>query len=442
MVAQLPGGAVWFRAMAVDRTHELLGEALVASRRAPEIVLAVRNEWLEGDRERVTLKAMHSLLTDQRDVSVGSVRNRIETMLTPEHVERIFDGDLQGWIEHVRSCAGDNDWRGALRDVEVAHRRRQIEHAVTQIRADIARAATAEDVVRVASEHFITAVADVDSQLAVDNLDGNAAWVARRVGDEKFVEYDWPFPIWNRYGKLRQSQIAIFGAPSGHGKSWFGLQMLEGFCRAGVRVAYFSMEMSEPELRDRLMLMGRNVSNDDIDPRSFNMDRVSHRLEELQGFDFTVFEGSTSIERIKSELLKARTVGRPYGAVVIDHLRLLTILGRDYRLGLQAALSDMRALANSDRIPFIVLAQLRRPPSDNSNYRPRMTDFAESGAIEQIADYAFLLKRDDTEDFEDESLDGSIWCDKRRGGRRFPMIRVQLHEKLNRFVELDPELGL
>lgn len=216
--------------------------------------------------------------------------------------------------------------------------------------------------------------------------------------------------------------------------SWFGLQMLEKACEDHYRVALFSIEMSPEEQFARLLQMNSGISEEDLAPGQFNYEAAKERIEQLRSYHYTILTGTTNIQRIKSTVLRARAIGQPYHMLIVDHMHLLDVGSRDYRLGLNQALTEFRSLANEQDLAIILLAQLRRPPQDNPDYRPRMTDFRESSGIEQIANFAFLMKRQEEAD-GNESPYGTIWCDKHRNGPRFKSIEVMLHPRLHKLTE-------
>lgn len=431
-----------------DRGAELLGKVLAHPRIATEAVLALETDWLATEAQRVVHRAMVELVREQRAPTGESVAARVQATLQPESVCELFPKGLPESIAAVRDLGARtnaHDWPDALSDTHAEHNRRRIRTSLDAISARIGSATSPSEVFDVASSGIIAAtMGHSDDPLVVENEMGMAQWLCSRTGDvEPPKTWRWPFPSWNSRRLLEESKIVVIGAPSGAGKSLLGIQFLEIACRADTRVALFSMEMSEPEQRERLIMQGP-IHESMIASESFNMDAIADRVNEILKYDYTVFEGSTSFKRIQSAVLRAKAMQRPYGMLIIDHLHLVDVAGGEsYRLSLNNLLAGLRALANTERMPIILLAQLSRPPKDaGKDYRPRMTDLRDSGAIEQIADYAFLLKRNEVEDGQEESPEGRIWCDKRRGGRRFPMIPVLLSPQKNRFVELHPQWGV
>jgi replicative DNA helicase len=84
------------------------------------------------------------------------------------------------------------------------------------------------------------------------------------------------------------------------------------------------------------------------------------------------------------------------GLIVIDYLQLMTPGKGENRQVQVAGLSrELKLLADELEIPVIVLAQLNRGSEQRTDKRPVMSDFRESGALEQDADNVLLLHRED-----------------------------------------------
>ena len=75
--------------------------------------------------------------------------------------------------------------------------------------------------------------------------------------------------------------------------------------------------------------------------------------------------------------------------IVVDYLRLVRADGRDIREQVGNVADALRQLAKAERVPVVLLSQLRRP--QNVNDPPTMIDLKESGDIESHAHVVLLL---------------------------------------------------
>ena len=110
--------------------------------------------------------------------------------------------------------------------------------------------------------------------------------------------------------------------------------------------------------------------------------------------------------RAKARRLKAE---KNIGMIIIDYLQLMQ--GPPKAESREREIShisrSLKALAKELNIPVIALAQLNRAVEARTDKRPQLSDFSESGSIEQDADVVIFLNRPEQygiEKFEDENL--------------------------------------
>lgn len=190
--------------------------------------------------------------------------------------------------------------------------------------------------------------------------------------------------------------ITTIGARPGVGKSAFGIQILRNAAKMGVSALIVSMEMSPHEI------FNRNVSSEAavdlkvlmINPYILTVTeqyRIGDAMKSMQ--DATFF----FVDAYNMDLNKFLTVARravvKYGVklIVLDYLQLMGAEKKQSeRLGELSHLT--RGLKNFQRqhnISLIQLAQFNRNAADSDE--PRLSEFRESGTIEQDTDNAILL---------------------------------------------------
>jgi len=98
--------------------------------------------------------------------------------------------------------------------------------------------------------------------------------------------------------------------------------------------------------------------------------------------------------RAKARRLKSR---KDVKLIIIDYLQLMKLSRRiESRQQEIAEISlCLKNLAKELEIPVIAVSQLSRRPEGRADYRPKLSDLRESGAIEQDADVVLLLFRKD-----------------------------------------------
>ena len=94
---------------------------------------------------------------------------------------------------------------------------------------------------------------------------------------------------------------------------------------------------------------------------------------------------------------------RQIDCVIVDYLQLMHVPGRkeNRQQEITTISREIKSLALSEEIPFVVLSQLSRNVEYRENKRPNLSDLRDSGSIEQDADVVMFIHR------EDESEDGA-----------------------------------
>ena len=132
----------------------------------------------------------------------------------------------------------------------------------------------------------------------------------------------------------------------------------------------------------------------------------------MQEFEFRKFvEAAKSLEScplyiddtpalpISQVAARARRLKRTHGldVLIIDYLQLLKGTGKgDNRVQEVSEITQgLKAIAKELNIPVIALSQLSRQVESREDKRPQLSDLRESGSIEQDADVAMFVYRDE-----------------------------------------------
>lgn len=204
---------------------------------------------------------------------------------------------------------------------------------------------------------------------------------------------------------LLAKQMIVIGARPSVGKTTLALDWArEAAIRAGETVAFFSLEMGEEEITDRLLSAEAQVPLHTIksglvdDHQWAKMSRVLPSITESK---LVIKTGISQLAQIRAA---CRRMKRSLGLrmVVVDYLQLVTTDGRyDSKNAEVTEISRaLKLLAMELDVTVVALSQLNRKSEDRSDKKPQMSDLRESGAIEQDADLVVLLHREDVHDKE------------------------------------------
>jgi replicative DNA helicase len=245
---------------------------------------------------------------------------------------------------------------------------------------------------------------------------------------------------------LQASELLILAARPSQGKTALALNLAENISiRAGMPVAFFSLEMSKESLLQRLV-----ASVAQIDAHKFRTGHLSRedwrRMTEALGTISSAplwidDAGSTSVLEIGA---KARRLKRDKGLklLVVDYLQLITARGRfNSRQEEVASISrGLKGLAKELQIPVLVLSQLTRAP-EREERGPQLSDLRESGAIEQDADVVMFIYRPHWAKMDaspEERDQAEIQVAKQRNGPT-DKVRFVFRSRLTRFEEAAPD---
>jgi replicative DNA helicase len=247
-------------------------------------------------------------------------------------------------------------------------------------------------------------------------------------------------------GFQRADFIIIAGRPS-MGKTAFALDIaLHNAIEKKIPVGFFSIEMSQEQLVQRMLAMRAHVDLKNL-RRGFltnegwvNLTRAAGKLHEAPVF----IDDSAKLNhlelRAKARRLKAR---ENIGIIFIDYLQLLDI-GRRSRISdsRQQEVSEisrsLKALAKELEIPIVALSQLSRAHTQRAFQKPLLSDLRESGAIEQDADVVIFLFRKLESDKEEDRNTAEIIIRKQRNGPT-GTVKAVFVEKSATFQDLEYE---
>ncbi len=201
----------------------------------------------------------------------------------------------------------------------------------------------------------------------------------------------------------QNSDLIIIAARPAMGKTAFVLSMAKNIAiNYGIPVAMFSLEMSNVQLVNRLImnvceLEGDKIKNGKLTQAEWA--QLEHKINELRGGQIYVDDTpSLSVFELRS---KARKLVREHKVqlIIIDYLQLMNASGMNFgsrEQEISIISRNLKALAKELDIPIIALSQLNRNVESRTGVEgktPQLSDLRESGAIEQDADMVCFIHR-------------------------------------------------
>ncbi len=214
----------------------------------------------------------------------------------------------------------------------------------------------------------------------------------------------------NKLAGLQDSNLIILAGRPGTGKTSFALNIAQHVSvNANLPVGIFSLEMSQEELVDRLLVAQADIDawrlkTGKLDDHDF--DKLSHAMGQLAEAQLYIDDTpGSSLSEIRT---KARRLQMEHGLklLVVDYLQLIHSRNLENRVQEVSEISQgLKNLARELKIPVLALSQLSRAVESRGSRKPQLADLRESGAIEQDADVVMFLYLEDPENREQIKLD-------------------------------------
>ena len=228
----------------------------------------------------------------------------------------------------------------------------------------------------------------------------------------------------NLLAGMQDSNLLILAARPGVGKTTIALNFaLHIAIHEKIPVGIFSLEMSQEELGDRLLVMQADIDAWKLKTGKLDDDDFD-KLQEAMGVlaEAPIFIDDTPGINIMEMRTKARRLQAEHGLkfLIVDYLQLIDA-GRKFDNRVQEVSIVSQALKNIARelkIPVLAPAQLSRAVEAREKKIPQLSDLRESGSIEQDADVVMFLYRveEDQETMQSGKIPINLLVSKHRNG--------------------------
>jgi replicative DNA helicase len=198
-------------------------------------------------------------------------------------------------------------------------------------------------------------------------------------------------------GGLNRGTFGVIGARPAQGKTALGLAFAEHLAQR-YSVGFFSMEMPEADLADRMLAMLGRVSLSALKrpgKQSLDYGRVVDAVEKTRALKFHLCDkAGLNILNVRT---RSRALKRKHGLDVVigDYLGLMP--GLDPRMPrayqMEQITQGLKTMAKELDIAVIALAQVNRSVADRADQTPQLSDLRDSGSIEQDTDWVGFIDR-------------------------------------------------
>lgn len=204
-------------------------------------------------------------------------------------------------------------------------------------------------------------------------------------------------------GGLYAGELLVLSGRPSMGKTAVALHMALEAARNGWHTLFFSIEMSEEEVTERLLAKLSGVGADKIRFKGtlpVERELLQKAADELAGLPLTIlYSGALTIDEIRAVVMARKARGEA-DLLFIDYLNLMHMptagKGRNETtdLAMGEVVRKVKLIANEARVPAVLLAQMNRDADKRQPlFLPILSDLRNSGAIEQVADQVVFVYR-------------------------------------------------
>ena len=250
------------------------------------------------------------------------------------------------------------------------------------------------------------------------------------------------YRYWDKvFGGMHKTEVIILGGDPGSGKTSLAMNVVERVAvDGGNPVGVMSLEMSAEDLILRLACSKTRVNFHKLrtgcatkEELELIRDAMPHIMDEGETPIYMDDSGGLTMFEVRSRL---RAMKHRHGIrlAVVDYLQLVALTREQMFLGMAAGYADVargiQQAAKELEIPIIVLSQLSNEGRKRGkNERPKLTDFRETGAIGDVANFAGILWRPPLKEEEDEKLRAAIAADPM--GEHMLAVRMEVLKNKN-----------
>ena len=200
-------------------------------------------------------------------------------------------------------------------------------------------------------------------------------------------------------GGLTRGEITIIGGRPGHGKTTVMINMLSKALEKGYKAMFFSRELPNSELMKKIIcleseqlsygMVRKNIFSDES--LKLVNQTISGIREKYSKDKFLMFDNLKDFAASSAEAKRFKP-----DIIFDDYIQLVSCDGHkaDRRLQIERLVNDYKWLAKENDCVVVLASQLNRfierGNTRGKAYEPQLSDLAESGAIEQVAENVFF----------------------------------------------------
>ena len=193
-------------------------------------------------------------------------------------------------------------------------------------------------------------------------------------------------------GGMTRKEVTVLGGRPGHGKTTLAINIVRSLIAQGYKVMLFNREMSNEEVMKKIIIMEskdieyskirkNKLTDEEITEVELLSESIDKKYENLIMYD--------NIRKLSEAMLE---ISRYKPDVILDdYIQLIQVDDiEERRFQIESIMYEYKWICKKENCSAILVSQLNREIEKRIDPKPRLSDFAESGVIEQTAETAIM----------------------------------------------------
>ena len=194
-------------------------------------------------------------------------------------------------------------------------------------------------------------------------------------------------------GGMTRKEITVLGGRPGHGKTTLVVNIVRSLIELGNKVIIFNREMSNPEMIRKLVVMeGKNLSyskvrKGDLNGTTDEFNKSIDKIKDKYKNNLLMFDDVKTLDEAMLEISRHKP-----DVIIDDYIQLISCPDTlERRFQIEKIVQDYKWICKKENCSALLVSQLNRDIEKRYEPRPRLSDYSESGVIEQTAESALFV---------------------------------------------------
>ena len=193
-------------------------------------------------------------------------------------------------------------------------------------------------------------------------------------------------------GGMTRKEVTVLGGRPGHGKTTLAINIVRSLIAQGYKVMLFNREMSNEEVMKKIIIM----ESDDIEYSKIRKNKLTDvEMTEVELLTEKIdkkYKNLIMYDNIRKLSEAMLEISRYKPDVVLDdYIQLIQVDDiEERRFQIESIMYEYKWICKKENCSAILVSQLNREIEKRIDPKPRLSDFAESGVIEQTAETAIM----------------------------------------------------